>query len=190
MSTPATTRSLSEEAAVAFRDYREGEPGRIADLVDLLTPPLWAIARSCGLSIGTSEDIVQAAWVKLVQHADAIRDEQAVFGWLLTTVRRDAWKIAAREIPDPFDEEPVSSKPAPEAEVEARDRAERLWRHVSALSPRCQALLRVVAYATAPDYAMISMALGMPVGSIGPTRGRCLATLRAALDNDPGWSDS
>jgi hypothetical protein len=61
---------------------------------------------------------------------------------------------------------------------------------VTKLNPRCQALLRVVAFATKPDYAAISAALGMPVGSIGPTRGRCLSTLRAALSNDPRWSMS
>lgn len=48
----------------------------------------------------------------------------------------------------------------------------------------------MVAFAAKPDYAAISAALGMPVGSIGPTRGRCLATLRAALSNDPRWSMS
>lgn len=190
MSTPATTRTLSDEAAEAFRDYRDGEPARIGDLVDLLTPPLWAVARSCGLGIGAAEDVVQTAWVKLVQHADTIRDDQAVFGWLLTTVKRDSWRFAARQGTEPINEEPVSSDPDPETEFEDRDRAERLWRHVSALPPRCQALLRVVAFSTTPDYATISSALGMPMGSIGPTRGRCLAALRAALDNDPTWSES
>ena len=70
------------------------------------------------------------------------------------------------------------------------DTARVLWLHVKELNPRCQALLRVVAFATKPDYAAISAALGMPVGSIGPTRGRCLATLRTALSNDPRWSMS
>jgi DNA-directed RNA polymerase specialized sigma24 family protein len=62
-----------------------------------------------------------------------------------------------------------------------------LWRHVAGLSERCRYLLRVIAFADRPDYAAIAEALGMPVGSIGPTRGRCLAALRAALVLDPAY---
>ena len=56
------------------------------------------------------------------------------------------------------------------------------------LPERCQTLLRVIAFAAKPDYAQIARALGMPVGSIGPTRGRCLAKLRLALAADPRWA--
>ena len=62
-----------------------------------------------------------------------------------------------------------------------------LWAHFQQLPQNCQALLRVIAFADRPDYAAVSESLGMPVGSIGPTRGRCLAKLRTALANDPAW---
>ena len=62
-----------------------------------------------------------------------------------------------------------------------------LWRHIAALPERCRALLRVIAFADRPDYAELALALGMPQGSIGPTRGRCLAKLRVALAADPSW---
>ena len=62
-----------------------------------------------------------------------------------------------------------------------------LWRHVALLSDRCRALLRVIAFTDRPDYAELSRALGMPQGSIGPTRGRCLAKLRLTLAADPAW---
>ncbi|HEY8651998.1 MAG TPA: sigma-70 family RNA polymerase sigma factor, partial [Dermatophilaceae bacterium] len=51
----------------------------------------------------------------------------------------------------------------------------------------CRALMRVIAFADRPDYAQIADSLGMPVGSIGPTRGRCLAKLHDILDHDPAW---
>ena len=57
----------------------------------------------------------------------------------------------------------------------------------SELPERCRRLLRVIAFADRPDYAAVAEALGMPVGSIGPTRGRCLAKLRAQLAADPAW---
>jgi DNA-directed RNA polymerase specialized sigma24 family protein len=62
-----------------------------------------------------------------------------------------------------------------------------LWRAIRRLSPRCQQLMQVIAFAERPDYAAISAAMSMPKGSIGPTRGRCLARLRAILQTEPGW---
>ena len=69
----------------------------------------------------------------------------------------------------------------------ASDSDTRLWQHIARLPERCQALLRVIAFADRPDYAAVAKALGMPIGSIGPTRGRCLAKLRLQLANDPAW---
>jgi len=66
----------------------------------------------------------------------------------------------------------------------------RLWQHVAGLPERCRALLRVIAFADRPDYSSVAEALGMPVGSIGPTRGRCLAKLRQLLSADPAWEAS
>ncbi|WGT46903.1 RNA polymerase sigma factor [Tessaracoccus lacteus] len=190
MTTPGRTGSLADEAGAAFRDYLAGDTARMADLVRLLTPPLWAAVRSCGLTREQAEDVVQGAWVSLVRHADGVRDPQAVFAWLLTSVRRESWRVAGGRPTQPLDVEPVDETSGPEDSVLDADANARLWRHVATLNPRCQALLRVVAYAATPDYAAISKALGMPVGSIGPTRGRCLAALRAALSRDPGWSRS
>jgi DNA-directed RNA polymerase specialized sigma24 family protein len=56
-----------------------------------------------------------------------------------------------------------------------------LWTAVRQLSPRCQELIRIVAFVPRPDYQAVAAELGMPIGSIGPTRGRCLAKLRALL---------
>ena len=71
-----------------------------------------------------------------------------------------------------------------EAEVLRRDGDERLWDAVERLSERCQALLRIVAFEHRPDYTTIAANLGMPVGSIGPTRGRCLQKLRALIETN------
>ena len=61
------------------------------------------------------------------------------------------------------------------------DQRRTLWRAISQLSGRCQELLRIIAFVPRPDYAAIAAELGMQVGSVGPTRGRCLAKLRALL---------
>jgi RNA polymerase sigma factor (sigma-70 family) len=76
----------------------------------------------------------------------------------------------------------------PESHSILSERQRVLWQHISTLTPRCQELLRVIAFADRPDYAAIAESLGMPVGSIGPTRGRCLQKLRTTLGSDPGWA--
>src|SRR5665811_1848533 len=70
---------------------------------------------------------------------------------------------------------PTAPEQEPEALVLLGQRQQLLWQHVQQLPPRCRALMRVIAFAERPDYAQIALSLGMPVGSIGPTRGRCLA---------------
>ena len=78
---------------------------------------------------------------------------------------------------------PVQRDQLPEELVlrDARQRA--LWSHVRGLPERCRELMRVIAFADRPDYAQIAESLGMPVGSIGPTRGRCLQKLRTLLED-------
>ncbi|HWV48186.1 MAG TPA: sigma-70 family RNA polymerase sigma factor, partial [Microbacterium sp.] len=68
-----------------------------------------------------------------------------------------------------------------EERVADADEAARLWTALATLTDRCQRLLRVVAFDDRPDYARIAADLDMPIGSIGPTRQRCLAKLRTAL---------
>jgi DNA-directed RNA polymerase specialized sigma24 family protein len=97
-------------------------------------------------------------------------------------VRRQTTDSAALEaVPDP------DPPPGEQLLTDERDRV--LWRYFQRLPARCQALLRVVAHVDRPDYAKVSEALGMPVGSIGPTRGRCLAKLRELLLADPMWRE-
>ena len=183
-----SAESLASRAAEAFVAFRDGDPARLADLVTLLTPPLWAVARSSGLNPAQAEDVIQSSWLALVRASSSISEPQAVFAWLLTTTRREAWRVARVPPEVELPEAAVARGPTSEDVAESDDLNRRLWTHVRALSPRCQTLLRVIAYSSRPDYATISAALGMPVGSIGPTRGRCLSTLRRALANDPAWS--
>lgn len=186
---PAT---LTDKAAAAFSAYRQGDHQQMGRLVDLLTPLLWQTARAQGVSGVAAEDVSQTAWLRLIDHADDIEQPRAVLSWMVTTVRREAWrqhKVAARDSTDlEAVAEPSSVEPGPEQKVVLGERQRVLWQHVTQLSERCQHLLRVVAFADRPDYATIAASLNMPVGSIGPTRGRCLHSLRASLAEDPEWS--
>jgi RNA polymerase sigma factor (sigma-70 family) len=186
--------SLVVKAADAFRSYRDGDASGMATLVDEVTPLLWSVARQQGLHHQAAEDVVQNTWLKLVEHAASIADPQSVLKWLITTTRRASWSSSARshrEEPgkheDLRDTETDALASSPELSVLADADHRVLWRHFATLPERCQHLLRVIAFAERPDYAAVAQALGMPVGSIGPTRGRCLAKLRLALLADPRW---
>ena len=164
------------------------------ELVRVMTPVLWHVVRAYRLTSELAEDVVQTTWLSLVKSRASIQEPAAVGGWLTTTARREAWKVAkatGRGIPVEDDElaRRLPDEGSAEAEVVRRDGDERLWDAVERLSERCQALLRIVAFEHRPDYTTIAADLGMPVGSIGPTRGRCLQKLRVALIETNGESD-
>lgn len=182
-----------DAAARAFAAWRQGDPSALDRLVRQLTPVLWQLGRAYGLNRQAAEDAVQATWLALVRNADSVRDPQAVWRWLTTTARRESWRLRDQRWEDPVEpselEDAGGPVPGPEGQVEMDEAAARLWRHVAALPERCRRLLRVIAFDDRPDYARISRQLAMPVGSIGPTRGRCLDRLRRLLAADPQWSD-
>jgi len=184
--------SLSTLMAADFRAHRDGDRAAMARLVRRVTPLLWHMARGYRLDTGTAEDVVQNALLALVRHGDTIAEPHAVLRWLIVTARREAIRAAQAKDRTELVEDPGATLVAPEWESPEpsvlADAAQKvLWRNVSRLPPHCQCLLRAIAFADRPDYAALSQALGMPVGSIGPTRGRCLAKLRSLLSDDPEW---
>lgn len=189
-SRPRDLGDLVSQAAAAFQDYRLGVPGGIDRLVRLVSPLLWHTARQCGLSTAEAEDSVQQTFLALVRRGDTIADPLAVVRWLTVTLRRQAWRdralVAQRSGTEPTDDDLPSAESAERTAV-LTDEQRRLWAHVSALPPRCRRLLAVIAFAPRPDYAAIASEMGMPVGSIGPTRGRCLDKLRTRLQGEE-WS--
>ena len=197
---PAAFRSPAtappwEVAAADFAAWRDGEPAGLDRLVRNLTPVLWHLARSYGLDRDSAEDVVQTTWLALVRGADNVRDPQAVWRWTTVTARREAWRLArSRQRESSAPEETLDSAgpatPGPENAVVAGTGNAVLWRQIARLTERCRHLLRVIAFDDRPDYTSLSAELGMPVGSIGPTRGRCLDKLRGLLADDPEWSES
>ncbi|HEY4991625.1 MAG TPA: sigma-70 family RNA polymerase sigma factor, partial [Nakamurella sp.] len=176
---------LVARAGTAFQEYRHGVPGAIDTLVRLVSPLLWHTARQCGLTAAEAEDVVQQTFLSLVRSKDSVSDPLAVVRWLTVSLRRLAWRERAnsskRSNEEPTDDD-LPRAPSAEHTAVLTDQQRRLWTMVAELSERCRRLLAVIAFAPRPDYAAIAVDLGIPVGSIGPTRGRCLAKLRARLD--------
>jgi len=187
----AAPSTIWARAADSFLRWREGELAAMDELVRIMTPVLWHVARAYGLERMLAEDVVQATWFTLLRRHESIQDARAVAGWLTTCARREAWRAgraAQRARPtDDLDLEPLLPRDeSAEDRAHRGDRDRRLWDAVGALDERCRRLLRVVAFEERPDYARIATDLSMPIGSIGPTRQRCLGKLRTALEAD-GW---
>jgi RNA polymerase sigma factor (sigma-70 family) len=175
--------------AHAFRAWRGGDPAGLERLVRLLTPTLWQLVRSYGLNRAAAEDAVQTTWLNLVRKADTVREPRAVAGWLSITARREAWRLARAdgrtstvepEMITNLGDEPGPA--SPETLALASETARRLWRFVAMLPQRCRRLLRAIAFDERPDYGRLALELNMPIGSIGPTRGRCLKKLRDLME--------
>jgi RNA polymerase sigma factor (sigma-70 family) len=169
-----------------LRDARDGSQGALDQLVSELTPMLWHVARATGLGQLDAEDVVQTAWLNLVSHLDEIHSPVALTSWLITTTKREAWRVrAAYRKTVPADHDWLTAIPdlaaSSEERVIVKDEQRALWAALRELPPRCQELLRIVAFVPRPDYDEVAQTLGMPRGSVGPTRGRCLEKLRSAL---------
>jgi RNA polymerase sigma factor (sigma-70 family) len=173
-------------AAPAFLRWRDGESDGLDDLVRLLSPVLWQVVRATGLDRDRAEDVVQTTWIALVDHADSITSPQGIAAWLCTSARREAWRAgrqASRERPveDQVLAHGLPDHESPEHQVVLEDEAALVRDCLDKLPERCQKLLRIVAAGPRPNYTDVASTLGMPVGSIGPTRGRCLDKLRHEL---------
>lgn len=158
-------------------------------IVRQFTNLLWSIARGFGLDSVDASDVVQMTWLKLVENLDRISEPEALPAWLATTVRRECLQLIRRTsrhrvIRQP--EPPDVPDPGPPVDhsilLDERDAV--LWSKVAELGEACQRLLRVLMATPPPSYPEVSAALNMPIGSIGPTRQRCLRRLRELVAAD------
>jgi RNA polymerase sigma factor (sigma-70 family) len=157
-------------------------------ITDRFTALLWSVARSYRLGTDDAGDAVQNTWLRLLENLTKIDNPEALPGWLATTARREALGILRRrgrtiltrdedlgvDLPDPLAVDLDSSLLEDERDGE-------LWAAFAKLPERCQQLLRVLMACDRPVYAEVSAAFDMPVGSIGPTRMRCLHRLRVLV---------
>jgi RNA polymerase sigma factor (sigma-70 family) len=154
-------------------------------LVERYTSLLWAIARSYRLPPADAADVVQTTWLRLVEHLERIADPDRLPGWLATTARRECLRLlrhADREVYSATGvRDAPDDAPALDAALLADERDAILWTAFARLDEVCQRLLRVLSTDPPPSYAIVAAALDMKIGSIGPTRARCLAKLRQLL---------
>ena len=170
------------EVAELVRAAAEGDQAAWNGLVDRYNGLVWSVARSHRLAAADASDVVQTTWLRLVEKLGRLQEPERVGAWLATTARRECLRTlrhSARLLPtEELPEEGVAARLL----VEERDRA--LWQAFGGLSDRCQALLRILVADPPPSYEDIGAALDMPIGSIGPTRQRCLERLRGLAEGE------
>lgn len=183
--------SLSEvDTGTLVTWVRSGNQAAWVALTDRYTGMLWSVARGMRLSHTDAADAVQTTWLRLVESLDGLREPGRLGAWLATTIRRESLAILRRSVHNrpnglAMGEDAAADDDPLDAALLREERDAALWRAFRRLSPRCQALLRVLIADPAPSYAEVAVALDIPMGSIGPTRQRCLGALRTAIASEP-----
>jgi RNA polymerase sigma factor (sigma-70 family) len=148
-------------------------------LVERYAPLVWSICRRYRLSHADAEDVGQSIWLRLVDQLDKIREPAALPGWLSTTTRRECQRVQSHTLTYTLDAGDIRDERASaEQELLAAERQAALREAVTQLPPDGQQLIALLVADPPVPYAEISARLGIPVGSIGPTRGRCLDRMR------------
>jgi RNA polymerase sigma factor (sigma-70 family) len=170
------------ELGELVRSAAAGNQAAWEEIVDRFAGLVWATARAHRLSRDDAADVAQTTWLRLVENLDRIRQPEALGSWLATTARHESLRklrLGARERPS--DEPDLFEAPSGDAiehPLVDRERDVALWDAFASLSERCKTLLRLLVSDEEPSYEEIGAALEMPVGSIGPTRMRCLDRLQ------------
>lgn len=172
----ATTGDLARAAAQA-------ETFAWAKLVRRFDGLVRGTARAHGLNEADTADVCQAVWIRLVTRIDAISEPDRLAGWLATAARYESIRLLhqrQRSVPtaDPEVFDVVNNLGDASADVGNKEQGEVLRRQIEKMPSQYRRLLGMLLCDPQPTYKEISDALAIPVGSIGPTRQRCLALLR------------
>lgn len=183
-------RLSPERSAELVRAAAVGDAQAWEELVDAYVGLIWKITSSHRLRPGDAADVSQTTWLRLLESIDKVQDPSRVGAWLATTARRECLRVLGQgkrfvlvgEDSD-FDGD-VGSAPEVDAALLAYERDDEVREAVSRLPERCQQLLGLLMMDPPPSYEEIAASLGMPIGSIGPTRGRCLKRLAEMLGRE------
>ena len=155
---------------------------------------IYAIPLRAGLDEDQAADIFQDVFTTLFQKLDDIEEPEKLQAWLVTTTRRKTWRIISQSqvggraaTNHDLQQEEASTirdeTPLPDEQLLMLEEQHRIRTALSSLDQRCRTLLELLFYRREPpSYAEIAASLGIPEGSIGPTRARCLAKLLRVLE--------
>jgi RNA polymerase sigma factor (sigma-70 family) len=165
-----------------------GEDAAWSELVDHFSGLVWSVIRGYRMSATDAAEVSQTTWLRLAEHIHKVREPERIGAWVATTAGRECLRMIhqnQRAVPseDVFLTEVPDTDPAaaPGHPLLTLERYGELWEAFSELPEKAQVLLRLLFADPPPSYEEISAATGMPIGSIGPTRGRYLAQLKERM---------
>jgi RNA polymerase sigma factor (sigma-70 family) len=156
-------------------------------LIDQYSRLIWSVTGEFRLGESDAADVSQITWMRLLEHIDRIEYPDRVGSWLAATARNECLRSLAahkKVVLSPDDAQltdAVAHQPEVDARLLADERAQVVRDALSRLPRRWQRLVEMLMADPPASYAEISDQLDLPIGSIGPTRGRCLARLRVLL---------
>ena len=183
----ARERRSGKQIAGLLRAATRGDDVAWDGLVEEFGRMVWAIARAHRLSDADAADVAQSTWSQLLEHLDSIHQPERVGAWLATTARRESLRVLRLAKRHVLSGDEVAKSECIDSALEDILKAERdevLWGCFARLRASDQALLRLMVAGPRPAYDEIAAALDMPIGSIGPTRGRALERLRQELERE------
>lgn len=161
-------------------------------LVDRFAQMVWSVARGFRLDDATAKDVSQTVWLKLIENIDRIQDPERLPGWLATTARREALRVSRkreRDVPTEFEYDIADPSPTLDEMLIDDEENRTVVRAFATLDDFCKTLLRLMTVEPALSYEEMAEATGRPIGSLGPTRARCLDKLRAAISRITGGGE-
>jgi RNA polymerase sigma factor (sigma-70 family) len=181
---------MTTELAVAelVRRARGGEQRAWDEIVERFAPLVWAICMRHRLSAADADDVGQSLWLCLLEHLTSLREPAALPGWIATATKRECLRVHGdrrRQLPVDFEArgDVVGADPtaAPiDDDLLAEERRAAVRAAFAQLRPQCRQLLALLAGEPPLSYSRIAEILDVPIGSLGPTRARCLEKLRRA----------
>jgi RNA polymerase sigma factor (sigma-70 family) len=175
------------DVAVLVKRAAAGDQRAWERLVDQYARLIWAMTRDFRLTESDASDVAQATWLRLLEHIDGLQHPDRVGSWLAVTARHECLRaLAARKKTVPVDDDlalndAAAHQPHLDERLLAEERAQTVRAAVARLPLQWRQLIGLLMADPPASYAEISDQLGLPIGSIGPTRGRCLARLRVLL---------
>jgi RNA polymerase sigma factor (sigma-70 family) len=191
MTPPSTLRLLAggdakpappdRELAAIVSAAAAGDAAALRSLVDRFDRALRSVTRFYRLSQWDADDIIQTTWLAFLEHGRTLREPAAVSGWLMTTARRQSLRLLQRRMREQPTDDPTLGDNLdgdPHDELLAAEQRAALLGALEELPLRKRRLMTLLVAKPDMSYEEVGQTLGMPIGSIGPTRLRSISHLR------------
>ena len=171
--------------AILVADAAVGDGRATEALIHRYSGLVWSICWNYHLTSADAADVSQVVWMRLVENVGRIRQPDSLGAWLASVTRHECLRLVRRSerevtTADSFDLDETSGEDDVDVALLCAERGAALRQAFDCLPPKWRSLLEVLLATPSASYEEVAAATGMPIGSIGPTRQRCLERLRVA----------